>query len=281
VKVILCLLAAVSTLTAEPVARIVSAGGPITETIYALGAQDQLVAVDISSVFPAEAEKLPKVGYARQLAAEGILSVNPTLVIAHDDAGPSEVLTQLEKANVKVVKLPNDHTVESAEKRILQIGELVGKKAEAEALTQKLHNDIKTAQERAAAAGSKPKVLFIYTRGGGVMNVAGTKTGADAIIELAGGANAITGYEGYKPLTAEAAVGAAPDYILVTSRGLESSGGIDELLKQPGLISTPAGQARRVIALDDLYLLGFGPRLGQAALELNEKIHPQPPVAKQ
>lgn len=280
-KVFLCLLAAVSTLAAEPAVRIVSAGGPITETIYALGAQDQLVAVDISSVFPAEAEKLPKVGYARQLAAEGILSVNPTLVIAHDDAGPSEVLTQLEKANVKVVKLPNDHTAESAEKRILQIGDLVGKKAEAEALTQKLHNDIKTAQERAAAAGSKPKVLFIYTRGGGVMNVAGTKTGADAIIELAGGANAITGYEGYKPLTAEAAVSAAPDYILVTSRGLESSGGIDELLKQPGLASTPAGQARRVIALDDLYLLGFGPRLGQAALELNEKIHPQPPVAKQ
>lgn len=280
-KAILCLLAAASTLAAEPAARIVSAGGSITETIYALGAQDQLVAVDISSVYPAEAEKLPKVGYARQLAAEGILSVNPTVVIAHDDAGPSEVLTQLEKANVKLIRLSNEHTVESAEERIRQIGDLVGKKAEATALAESLHRDLKTAQERAAAAGTKPKVLFIYTRGGGVMNVAGTKTGADAIIALAGGTNAITGYEGYKPLTAEAAVAAEPDFILVTSRGLESSGGIDELLKQPGLSSTPAGQARRVIAMDDLYLLGFGPRLGQAALELNEKIHAQPSVAKQ
>lgn len=279
-KVLLFLLAAASALAAEPAARVVGGGGTITETIYALGAQDQLVAVDISSTYPAQAEKLPKVGYARQLAAEGILSVNPTVVIVHEDAGPTEVLTQIEQAKVKVVRLPNAHTAEAAESRIRQIGEVVGKQAEADALAKSLHADLKTAADRSATAGSKPKVLFIYTRGGGVMNVAGLDTAADAIIELAGGTNAITGYEGYKPLTAEAAVNAAPDVILVTSRGLESSGGVDELLKQPGLSTTPAGQNKNVVAMDDLLLLGFGPRLGKAAVELNEKIHAQPSVAQ-
>jgi iron complex transport system substrate-binding protein len=103
-------------------------------------------------------------------------------------------------------------------------------------------------------------VLFIYARGGGVMNVAGRGTAADSIIALAGGANAVQGYDGYKPLTAEAAAMAAPDFILVTSRGLESSGGVDALLTQPGLSLTPAGKDKQVIVMDDLLLLGCGPR---------------------
>jgi iron complex transport system substrate-binding protein len=112
------------------------------------------------------------------------------------------------------------------------------------------------------------------------MNVSGTGTSADAIIELAGGKNAVTGYENYKPLTAEGAVAAAPEFILVTSRGLEASGGVDGLLKQPGLALTPAGKEKRVIAMDDLLLLGFGPRVGQAAKELCEKLHADPKSAQ-
>jgi iron complex transport system substrate-binding protein len=108
------------------------------------------------------------------------------------------------------------------------------------------------------------------------MNVSGTGTSADAIITLAGGTNAVQEFENYKPLTAEGAVSAAPEFILVTSRGLESSGGIDGLLKQPGLALTPAGKNKRIIVMDDLLLLGFGPRLGQAAKELCEHLHPLP-----
>lgn len=113
------------------------------------------------------------------------------------------------------------------------------------------------------------------------MNVSGTGTSADAIIALAGGKNAVQGYESYKPLTAEGAVEAAPDVILVTTRGLASSGGVEGLLKQPGLELTPAGQAGRVVAMDDLYLLGFGPRLGEAVRDLCGQLHPAPEVAQQ
>lgn len=263
--------------TVQAKERIVSAAGAITETLYALGASDDLVAVDVSSVYPAEANALPKIGYARQLSAEGILSMNPTVVLVTEDAGPPEVLKQIESAGTKVVVLSNKHTPEAAAERIIKTGEAVNRKAEAEKVVAKLNEDVAAAKAQVAAVAEHPKVLFIYARGGGVMNVSGTGTSADAIITLAGGRNAVTEYENYKPLTAEGAVTAAPDVILLTTRGLEASGGKEGLLKQPGLALTPAGRSGRIIVMDDLYLLGFGPRLGQATKELCEQLHPAAP----
>jgi len=276
-KILFSLCCAIATLHAEE--RIVSGGGAITETIYALGAQDELVADDISSVYPEAALKLPKIGYARQLSAEGILSMLPSVFLVNDDAGPPEVLRQLESAGVKIVRLSNHHNPEAAIGRIEKIGEAVHRETEAAKLVEKLKADLEKARAEVAAS-SHPKVLFIYARGGGVMNVSGTGTAADAIIALAGGENAVRDYENYRPLTAEGAVAAAPDFILITSRGLESAGGVDGLLSQPGLALTPAGKARRVIAMDDLLLLGFGPRLGQAAMDLNARLHPESQTAK-
>ncbi len=254
--------------------RLVSAAGAITETIYALGAEKELVAADISSVYPEEATKLPQIGYARMLSAEGILSMRPTLLLLNEDAGPNETITQLESAGVAMLKLTNKHTPDAAAERILSIGKALEREPQALDLVKHLRAQLARVKEKVEATTERPKVLFIYTRGGALMNVAGKGSTAEAIIELAGGVNAVTEYEGYRPLTAEGAVTAAPDYLLITSRGLESSGGIDDLLKQPGLLLTPAGKARKVIAMDDLLLLGFGPRLGEAAEELFQKLHP-------
>ena len=101
------------------------------------------------------------------------------------------------------------------------------------------------------------------------------------MIRLAGGTNAASGFDGYKPLTAEAAVAAAPQVILVTTSGLESVGGTDGLLDLPGLALTPAGKARRVVAMDDLYLLGFGPRVADAVAALAVKLRDQPNASPQ
>lgn len=116
-------------------------------------------------------------------------------------------------------------------------------------------------------------MLFIYARGQGTLNVAGRVTGADTIIKLAGAVNAVDGYTDYKPLTPEGAVAAAPDVILLMDKGLESIGGPEALWQLPGLAQTPAGRQKRVISLDGLMLLGFGPRLGQAALALNQALY--------
>lgn len=254
--------------------RIVSLGGPVTETVYALGAGDLLVGADTSSVYPAAATKLPQVGYQRTVAAEGVLALRPTLVLATDEAGPPAALEQIRGAGVKVVLAPSEHSVAGAQAKVRAIAAALDKTPEGERLAAEIGRQAAEAQDLVAKRAGKPGVLFLYARGGGVMNVAGAATAADAMITLAGGRNAVSGYENYRPLTAEAAVAAAPDVILTLDRGLASVGGTDKLLEQPGLALTPAGKAKRVLSFDDLYLLGFGPRTGAAIADLAKALAP-------
>lgn len=254
--------------------RIVSLGGPVTETVYALGAGDLLVGADTSSVYPTAATKLPQVGYQRTVAAEGVLALRPTLVLATDEAGPPATLEQIRGAGVKVVLAPSGHSVAGAQAKVRAIAAALGKTPEGERLAAEIGRQAAEAQAIVAKRGASPGVLFLYARGGGVMNVAGAATAADAMITLAGGRNAVSGYENYRPLTAEAAVAAAPDVILTLDRGLASVGGVEKLLEQPGLSLTPAGKAKRVLAFDDLYLLGFGPRTGAAIADLAKALAP-------
>jgi iron complex transport system substrate-binding protein len=252
--------------------RLITIGGAITETVYALDLQSQLIAVDSSSLYPDAATKLPNIGYERTLSIEGILAQHPSLVIASSEAGPAAVIDQLRQVGVNVVIIKIEHGIEGAKRKIQAVADALGKSGEGKKLTDKI--DIELSKlPRTKPIEQRPNVLFLYARGGGTLNVSGTGTAAHAMIEAAGGRNAVTEYANYKPLTAESAVNAAPDIILVTSRGLESMGGTEQLLKIPGLIETPAGRARRVIAMDDLKLLGFGPRTGEAVVELAAAFH--------
>lgn len=248
--------------------RIVSAGGGTTETIYALGFGDQLVGVDSSSVFPAEAGELPQIGYERALSAEGVLSLRPDIVITSEDAGPDAALTAIENAGVTVHKVPKSDTVEETVERVRKIAEILGDAKAADAVIARIQAEMEDARQFIAASSDSPRVLFIYARAGGVLNVSGRETAADAMISLAGARNAVTEYAGYKPLTAEAAAVANPDVILMTTRGLEEAGGLDNVLRHPGLANTEPARNGRVVTLDDLYLLGFGPRLGNAVKDL-------------
>jgi iron complex transport system substrate-binding protein len=137
-----------------------------------------------------------------------------------------------------------------------------------------MERELEAARALRAEAATTPRVLFVYARGAGTMMVAGTETPAEAMIALAGAANAAEGFAGFKPMTAEAVVAAQPDVILMPERGLESLGGADGLLEQPGVALTPAGKNRRIVTMDDLLLLGFGPRLGEAVQTLTTKLHP-------
>jgi iron complex transport system substrate-binding protein len=253
--------------------RLVSLGGPVTEIVYALGADKNLVGTDTSSIYPTAATKLPQVGYQRNLAAEGVLGLRPTLILASAEAGPPAVVEQLKQSGVSWTTIPADDTVDGAKAKIRAVAHALHLDAKGEVLVQQLNTEIAKAQTLLASEKAKPKVLFIYARGAGTVNVAGQGTAADAMIVLAGGTNAVSGYTGYKPITAEAVVAAAPDVILIPSRGLESVGGIDGLLTQPGLAATPAGKLRRVVNMDDLLLLGFGPRLGNAVSQLTHLLH--------
>jgi len=272
-------LGAMSYATAAPI-RLVSIGGALTELVYELGAQGLLVGVDTTSLYPAVARKLPNVGYARTLSAEGLLSLNPSLVVATEDAGPPAVLRQLEAARVPLQVLRAEHRYEGLIERTLKLGALIERQPQAKALAARLDGAWAASQQQvkqlAQGLGQEkhaPRVLFILSHGMNQIRIAGQGTAADAMIAYAGGVNALQDVSGYKPLTPEAVIASAPDVILATEQGLAAAGGVDGLLAIPGLAQTPAGRNRRVVAPEAMALLGFGPRLPQAVTALAQALH--------
>jgi len=254
--------------------RIVTVGGPLTELVFALGAGGQVVGVDTSSLFPPSVMSLPKVGYQRAVSAEGVLSLRPDVVLAGEEAGPPAALDQLRAAGLVVTIVPVAQSRATLEATITQVAAALGRRAAGEAMVDSVRADL----ERAVAwrrAETAPRVLFVYARGAGSLLVAGGKTTPQALIELAGGVNAVAEFDGFRPLSAESAVLADPDVILVSRDGLKSLGGVEGLLALPGIDRTRAAAARRVAELDDAFLLGFGPRLGEAVSSLVHQLHPE------
>ena len=250
--------------------RVITIGGALTETVYALGAKDLIVGSDTTSYYPPMAEKLPKVGYQRALSAEGILSLSPDLVILTEEAGPLPVLRQLESAEVEILTLKAGRSLGDVKANIQKIAEALNREETGAALIQKIDAESKKLTDSIATAKYKKRVMFILQHGGGAPLVAGKGTAADSIIALSGAANVVEDYDGYKPLSPEAAVALKPEVILITKRGLEQAGGKESLLNVPGISLTPAGRHGHVIAMDALLMLGFGPRAAQAASVLSK-----------
>lgn len=252
--------------------RIVSLGGDITETIYALDAQSSLVGVDSTSEWPISAKALPDVGYVRQLAAEGVLSLRPQMIIATHDAGPPSVLVQLRSAGVRIETLPVTYTPDEVVAKVRTIGHLLGKDAAASQLADKIQAQYGELAKAVAMMPHHPRAAFMMSAGGGSPLLAGNDTAATHAIALAGGVNAVASYTGYKPVSAEAMAALAPDVIVLMRERADVLGGIDGVLKLPGVALTPAGKARRVILVDGQALLGFGPRNAEQELALQREL---------
>lgn len=252
--------------------RIVSIGGANTEILYALGFEKQIVGTDTSSVYPEAAQVTPKVGYARALSVEGILSLRPNLVILNDQAGPPAVLAQLKQVGVPILVTKAARSLADTRRNIETIATSLNAPAQKEGVLAQIDRDLALLKDEKTGLAKTPRVLFIMQHGGGAPMVAGEETAADSILKIAGAENAVTGYEGYKPLTPEAVVKMDMDYILVTDLGVKAAGGMDKLLSQPGIRMTEAAKKRRVIVMEPHYLLGFGPRVGEAALKLHQQM---------
>jgi iron complex transport system substrate-binding protein len=263
--------------TITAIGRIIPLNGDVAEIVFALGLGSNVIATDTSATYPVEAQRLPKIGYQRTLNAEGILALKPSVVIGLDSAGPTPVLEQLRSAGVPVYIFSAPATLDGPLIKIRAVGAALGVADTAEALAARTKADIDSALALAAKAASKPTVMFLYLRGTQTQQIGGQGSAADTLIAAAGGIDAGTtaGITNYKPLTAEAIIAGQPQIILVLSAGLQSIGGVDGLLQIPGLAQTPAGRERRVLDYDDLYLLGFGPRTGQALRDLILGLHPE------
>ncbi|MEG2029471.1 MAG: helical backbone metal receptor [Janthinobacterium sp.] len=253
--------------------RIVSVGGALTEIVYALEAQGELVGVDTTSLYPAVARQLPQVGYARTLSAEGVLSLAPTQLIATEEAGPQAVLRQVREAGVPVAVLSANNQFEGLLERVKQVGRITGRADPAARLAQSLQQQWRGALAKVQQRQHAPvRVLFILAHAPNQVMVGGRETGADAMLAYAGAVNVMGGqggFAGYKPLTPEAVIAAQPDIVLVTDQGLKASGGVDGILTLPGLAQTPAGRKQRIVSQEAMLLLGFGPRMPLALAELD------------
>ena len=259
---------------AEPPARIVSVGGAVTEIVNELGLGDTLVAVDSTSLHPPAMRELPQVGYMRALSAEGVAALGPDLVLLSDNAGPPPVIAQIRSLGIPTRMVPDRPTVEGVAEKVRAVGSFLDRQEEAEAMARDITRGVEAVSAVVAEIPDRPRVLFLMSLGQGAPTAAGQNTAADAMIRLAGGINAMEGYEGYKPASGEAILAAAPDVLLLPSDAVEAAGGRDAVLAMPQFAGTPAARHGRLVAMDTLYLLGFGPRLPLALADLARALHP-------
>jgi iron complex transport system substrate-binding protein len=249
--------------------RIVTLSGALTETIYALGYGDRIVAADVTSTYPSAAQKLPKVSHNRTVSAEGLISFSPDLILAPEETLSKTLQSQLRKAGMKLVLFRQEFSIAGAGRFIRQTAAALGNPAKGEQLARQTEAAAIQAVNKAKSNPKSPKVLFIYARGAGTMMVAGRDTHIDAIIRLAGGSNAALGFSRFKPYSTEALVNANPDIMLMFDFGYQSLGGINSILKMPGVSLTTAGKNKRIIQMDGELLTSFAIRLPQAINQLN------------
>ncbi|MBN9050191.1 MAG: ABC transporter substrate-binding protein [Rhizobiales bacterium] len=254
--------------------RIVSVGGAVTEILYALGLQKQIVAVDSTSLFPRDVLKeKTNVGYLRQLSPEGVLGLNPTMIIAAEGAGPKETIEVIEQASIPFVHIPDHFSGDGIVEKIRLIATTTGRNATGDCLASQVQRDLDRLSALRRQIGAPARVLFILSFVNGRAMVAGSDTAADGIIKLAGGVNAMAGFRGYKPVSDEAILAAQPDTVLTMQRP-DQALTADDVLRHPAFAQTRAARRKSFLSFDGLYLLGFGPRTASAAHDLALALYP-------
>lgn len=259
-------------------ARIAAASGSITEIIYFLGAEDRIVAVDSTSNFPAAAGEFPSVGYVRALSAEGLLSLTPTLVLGEDDMGPPETVAMVERAGVALVRVGEVHTSRGIIDKVRCVGSVLGLHDRAVELSnsdlEPVAHVLRRLKEEVAR---KPRVAFLLQFRDGAPIGAGRGTSAQGLLDMVHADNVLADFEGWKPVSMEAMSRAAPDFVVITERGVRGAGGAATVLAHPALAlvlgNGERDNADRLIVMDGMAMLGFGPRTLTTALELAKRIH--------
>ncbi len=251
--------------------KIVSLNGTISETLCALGMEENIVGVDVTSVYPEQMKTRPQMGHNHSYNIEAIIGLSPQYVMTTNVRSLTpEQVTQLQQAGINVWAIDQEFSLDGTKQLINTIADSFSKQDKAKEIISSIDNTLSAI----SISENKPKVIFVYARGVGALQVAGDNTPFVAIVKLAGGVSATEGeFENYKPLTAESVVAANPDYILLFEDGLQSVGGIDAFLNVPGVALTNAGKNKNIISMDGLKLSGFGPRVGEAVKELSEKLN--------
>ena len=269
------LLTSMQSVKAEPAPqRVVVAGGSITEIIYALGEQQRIAGVDSTSIFPLAATEKPQIGYVRKINVEGVLSLNPDLLLGEADTGPEKVVKQLQQTGLKSHLFSDHDNLAGVEEKIAKVAELLGVSAKGQTLIDTIQADRQALSHLLKQVEHQPKVLFVLSLRGGQPIVAGKGTSADEVITAAGGINiAANHFNNWKPLSTEAAIAMNPDVII--SMGRHGEDNTPDLSQVPHFQFSNAVKNDQVIVLDGVYLLSMSPRTPQAVVELATLLHPE------
>ena len=270
--IIICFILSVQVAMAQD--RIVTAGSSTSEIVCALGYCDNIISTDRTSVYPAQLQALPSIGYRNSIGAEGIIAQRPDLVILEEEYVKEALIEQLESTGIKILTVAQERSWESTQERITAIAEALKNKEAGEKLISRVESELDEVKKLVASTDARPKVLAVYARGAGNLQVGGSNS-AFSLLELAGVQNAVPGINGFKPLNTESLIKANPDYILFFSSGLKSIGGVEGALEITGVAQTTAGEKRQIIAMDGVKLTNWGPRVAEAARELFFLTHPE------
>ena len=262
--------------TVDRAERVVPLSGSLSEIVFTLGLGERVVARDVTATFE-QAADLPVVTRGHDVSAESVLSLRPDLVIAESGTGPDEAMDQIRAAGVPVLVVGAATGLDDVGPRIAAVAEALGVPSAGEELTRRTEERVAAVAESVPAGKEKPRIAFLYLRGSASVYLIGGKgSGATSLIEAAGAvdAGAESGLEkDFTAITSEALAEAAPDALLVMSKGLESVGGVDGLVKIPGIAQTPAGMDRRIVSVEDGVLLNYGPRTDQVLASVVEQLY--------
>lgn len=237
--------------------RVVVLANGVAEIIQSLNGQAIIVGRDISSTEDSLSH-IPIVTSGHQVLPEKVISLRPDLVIIDASTGPKAAIETIKAAGITVVETPESWSLQDLPEKVRAVGRAIGAVDQAELLVQQLNQSLKV-----SAIKNAPRVAFLYLRGtSSIYLIGGPGSGADSLLEAIGAVDvgAQNLERPFNTLTAESLAALNPDVIMVMSKGLESVGGIQGLLKLPGVAQTNAGKNSAVIDVDDSLLLSFGPR---------------------
>ena len=260
---------------ADNTSGIVVAGGSITEILYFLNEEDRILGIDVTSNFPKQTKELPSIGYVRNLSTEGILSLNPKLILGENDMGPPLVLDQINEVGVDLRIIPEEQTAMGIIDKISCIASIIGSKDRAqEKIKSELMPIVKDLERfQGDKIFEKKRVMLILSMQGTSPIVAGLGTSGDGFIKMTGAINVFESFKGWKPVSEEAIIESDPDYFIIPSRDMHKNSDVKSLTSNPTFKNTKAGSKENFIFEDSMAMLGFGPRTIITALKVAKKMY--------
>ena len=238
--------------------QLITAGGTLTDIVFALNKGDSLIGVDTSSTSPAAVNRLPKVGYYRNLSAEGVLSFEPEHLWVLEGGGSDKVLQQIERAGVSVVVFDKPTSLQELYELIENMADRFGAHAEGKQVIAGIKSDLTTSSRKEPLTA-----LFVLQASERGVVAAGKDTVPDLLFSYSD-INSVFSHAGFKTVSTEYLLAEQPDFLVAPEHVVKSHGSKEAFCQAQALKLLEAGKTCRVLVMDSLLALGMTTRIAEA-----------------